>query len=287
MLEATAPAKINFGLHILRRRNDGFHDLSTVFHPLEWVDTLTATHADQITMTCTDPSLSCGDDNLVIRAAKLLKDTVGTHRGALIHLDKNLPHGAGLGGGSSDAATTLNLLMDLWEIDKPSLKLESLALELGSDVPFFLYQDTAYAEGRGELLTPLKEYRFPYTLVLIVHPIHISTAWAFQQIQPFEANRQNLMETVRSNDLDRWKRELVNDFEEPVFSSFPILRDTKSFLMKNGAGFASLSGSGSGMFGVFESHQDALQMVKLTSEWNCITWCQPPTYEESREEGVK
>ena len=277
MLEATAPAKINLGLQILRRRSDGFHDLSTVFHPLKWADTLTATRADQITMTCTDPSLSCGDDNLVIRAAKLLQDVTGINRGALIHLNKKLPHGAGLGGGSSDAATTLNLLMDLWELDHLSVNLDTLALQLGSDVPFFLHEDTAYAEGRGELLTSLKEYRFPYSLVLIVHPIHISTAWAFQQIRPIEEERPNLIETFKSNDLDRWKRELANDFEEPVFSTFPTLRDTKSLLMNNGAGFASLTGSGSGIYGVFESYHDVHQVVELTSEWNCDTWCQGPT----------
>jgi len=277
MLEATAPAKINLGLQILRRRSDGYHDLSTVFHPLRWADTLTATRADQITMTCTDTSLSCEDENLVIRAAKLLQDAAGSRWGASLHLNKNLPHGAGLGGGSSDAATTLKMLMDLWELDMASINLDALSLQLGSDVPFFLHQDTAYAEGRGELLTSMTSYWFPYSLVVIVHPIHISTAWAFQQIQPLEANRPDLIETIKSNDLDRWKRELINDFEAPICSAFPVLGDTKYFLMKHGAGFASLTGSGSGLYGVFESYHDAQQVAELVSEQNCRVWCQHPT----------
>ncbi len=274
MLTETAPAKINLGLNILRKRQDGYHDLCTVFHPIGWADKIAAAHAEAITMTCTDSSLSCGDDNLVIQAAKLLDELIGINRGACIHLEKRVPHGAGLGGGSSDAATTLHLLCQLWELGTPN-ELDSIALSLGSDVPFFLHKVTSYAQGRGEILVPLRDYSFPFSLVVIVHPIHIPTAWAFQQITPSEANFSDLVETVRSNDLDRWSRELVNDFEGPVFSQWPILQETKSLLLNRGAGYASLTGSGSAVFGVFESCKDAQKITQDEALEDCTIWCEP------------
>jgi len=275
MFLETAPAKINLGLHVLRKRGDGYHDLSTVFHPIAWADMIAVSPSETITMSCTDPSLSCDDDNLVIQAAKLLQEIKAVNQGASIFLEKKLPHGAGLGGGSSDAATTLQLLGHLWDVDQPD-QLESIALKLGSDVPFFLNKVTAYAEGRGEVLAPLGNYSFPFSIVVIVHPIHISTAWAFQQITPSEANRANLAETIMSNDLDQWNRELVNDFEIPVFFHWPILHETKLLLLNRGAGYASLTGSGSAVFGVFESYKDAQRVVLEELLQGCTTWCEPP-----------
>lgn len=274
MLRGTAPAKINLGLNILRKRTDGFHDLNTVFHPIGWGDRISATVSETVSMTCTDSSLSCGDDNLVIQAAKCLQELTGVNQGAVIHLEKELPHGAGLGGGSSDAATTLQLLSQLWKLES-SISLDSIALMLGSDVPFFLNKTTAYGEGRGELLTPLNDYRFPFSLAVIVHPIHISTALAFQQISPQETNQFNLIETVKSNDLERWRKELVNDFESPIFSHWPILLETKSLLLNSGAGYASMSGSGSAIYGVFESYKDAQMVIQEQAFQGCTTWCEP------------
>ena len=273
----SAPAKINLGLHILRKRPDGYHDLATVFHPIGWADRIEVRRAEQISMTCTDASLSCGDDNLVMRAARLLREAAGTCQGATLHLEKIVPHGAGLGGGSSDAAAVLRILCTLWKLDHASLPLDSLALQLGSDVPFFLQNSTAYAEGRGEKLTPMSDYSFPFSLAVIVWPVHISTAWAFQQIEPSGTNRANPVDAVQSNDLDRWKQELVNDFEEPIFACWPQLCKIKSCLLRHGAGFAALTGSGSGVYGVFERYEDARGAVEETEAWGCSTWCQPPS----------
>lgn len=272
---ATAPAKINLGLHVLRKRADGFHDLATVFHPISWADTITISCAEAVTLTCTDQSLSTAEDNLVMRAARALQKLAGVTEGVHLHLEKEIPHGAGLGGGSSDAATTLRMLCQLWKLDAPSLALESLALQLGSDVPFFLQPCTSFAEGRGEQLTPLEDYTFPFTLAVIVNPIHISTEWAFQQVDISAVNRVNLVEVIRSNDLDRWRSELVNDFEQPIFSHVPVLRECKASLLRNGAGFAALTGSGAGVYGIFEHYEDAQQAINEASERGCTTWIDP------------
>jgi len=277
-IHSSARAKINLGLQILRKRADGYHDLATVFHQISWADRISACHAEKLGMTCTDPALSCGDDNLVLRAAKLLKDVTGTDKGASIHLEKNLPYGAGLGGGSSDAATVLQMLCQLWDLDATTIPMDSLALQLGSDVPLFLQRQTVYAEGRGEKLMPLSDYHFPFSIVVIVHPVHISTQWAFQKISASEENRADLAEVVKSNDLDRWMRELVNDFEEPVFSCWPQLQETKFRLLHNGAGFAGLTGSGSGVYGVFEFIEDAEEAAYEAEKEECLTWCQPPAH---------
>lgn len=274
MLFESAPAKINLGLHIIRRRADGYHDLATVFHPIGWADRITVSPAEKISMTCTDAMLSCGRDNLVIRAARILREVARIDQGASFHLEKILPHGAGLGGGSSDAATVLRMLCNLWKLDDATLELGSLALEIGSDVPFFLHGHTAYAEGRGERLTLMTNYVFPFSIAVVVPPIHISTAWAFQQVNVSGTNRANLIDVVRSNDLDRWRCELVNDFEKPVFSQWPIIQEVKSSLLRSGAGFASLTGSGAGVYGVFESKEDAEGAAEEAATKGYATWHQ-------------
>jgi len=277
VLSATAPAKINLGLCVLRKRTDGYHDLATVFHSIGWADTLTADHADAVSLTCTDTTLPGGEDNLVVRAARLLKVSYGVDRGASMNLTKVLPHGAGLGGGSSDAATALQILCRLWRLDCTTTSLASLALDLGSDVPFFLRRCTAFAQGRGEMLSPLEDYRFPFSLAVVVNPVRISTAWAFRHVEVRETGRADLAEVVRSNDLDRWRRELTNDFEEPVFTRWPALRRTKSALLRAGASFASLTGTGSGVYGVFESHKFAEDAVQEAAARGCATWCEAPS----------
>ncbi len=272
VLSEQAPAKINLGLHIIRRRQDGYHDLATVFHSIGWADRMTMCSAEEISMTCTDRTLSCGEDNLVIRAARLLRKIADIDYGVSFHLEKLLPHGAGLGGGSSDAATVLRMLYKLWKLEQTARPLDALALQLGSDVPFFLHGGTAYAEGRGERLTPMTGYVFPFHLAVIVPNIQISTAWAFRQLDVSRANRVNLMEVVQSNDLDRWRRELENDFEGPVFSKWPEIEDIKSSLLRSGAGFASLTGSGSGVYGIFEHEEDAKQAAAEAAAQGYVTW---------------
>lgn len=275
MHTATASAKLNLGLHVLCRRTDGYHDLSTVFYPIGWADILTAVPAEHLTMTCTDDTLPADESNLVMKAARRLALKCGVKQGVELHLEKILPTGAGLGGGSSDAAAALRLLCNLWELEYSRDCLQEVALALGSDVPFFLYGRAAYATGRGERICPMPDYAMPFTLVVAAPPIYISTAWAFRQVEPVDTVRPDLLAAVRSNDLDRWRRELVNDFEQPVMKAWPELKAVREQLLDSGAGFVSMSGSGSAVYGVFESEHHAAAACEAVQQFGCSTWIEP------------
>ncbi|HYE57357.1 MAG TPA: 4-(cytidine 5'-diphospho)-2-C-methyl-D-erythritol kinase [Rhodothermales bacterium] len=271
------PAKLNLGLHILRRRSDGYHDLQTVFVPIGWMDTLTATPAPDLRFACSDPTLPTDARNLVVRASEALRRYTGTTEGAALHLDKNLPHGAGLGGGSSDAAATLLLLSDLWGLAVPPADLHALSRGLGADVPFFLDPRPALATGIGDVLTPLAgedgaPYRLPYPLVVAVPPVAVSTAEAYRHVTPHGEGRPDLAAVVCSNDLERWRRELTNDFEAPVVAAYPALAPVREALHDAGAAFVSMSGSGSAFFGVFDDDALALAAAEALRYAGCSVW---------------
>ena len=204
LFTASASAKLNLGLHIVRRRPDGFHDLETVFIRIGWADHLTVRPAEALSLTCSDPALPTDGRNLCLKAAHRLAAYTGITQGAHLHLDKQIPYGAGLGGGSSDAATTLRLLAACWECAVDDTTLHALAAELGSDVPFFLGASAAYATGRGEVLAPM-DYTCPFTFVVAMPPVSVSTPEAYAAIIPNEANRSDLRQVVASNDLSRWR----------------------------------------------------------------------------------
>ena len=280
-LGCAAPAKINLGLHVLRRRPDAFHDLSTVFYPLTWHDRLHVCDAGEITLTCSDPALSTGPQNLVIRAAAGLAEFGSSNLGAAMHLEKCLPIGAGLGGGSSDAAAALKLLGRLWELDICEDEWQRLALSLGSDVPFFLNPVPSHAQGRGELLSPLTKYVLPFAIVVAVPPVSVSTAWAFRQVVPREINREDLAVVVRSNDLDRWKRSLINDFEPIVRAAYPAVDRALQWLNSAGAVYVGLTGTGSAVYGVFARTADAEAAALEGAASGLRTWLESPSVSET------
>lgn len=255
-LVRTAPAKINLGLHVLRRRPDGFHDVATVLLPIGWHDVLTVEPAGTFRFTCSDPALPTDERNLCVRAAYGLAEWAGIEPHGALHLEKHVPHGAGLGGGSSDAAHTLRLLADLWALPPDPDGMQALAARLGSDVPFFLHDEAMHATGRGEVLHPL-DYTMPYALAVVMPPVQVSTAAAYALVRPNDQGRPDQCAVVQSNDLERWRRELVNDFEQPVLARHPEIRDARQRLLNAGAGYAALSGSGAAVFGVFERNKDA------------------------------
>ncbi len=273
-----APAKLNLGLHVLRKRPDGYHDLATVFIRLPWHDVLTARPANRFHFTCSDPALPTGKGNLCVQAAHHLIDTFNVTQGAALHLEKRLPYGAGLGGGSSDAAATLRLLDHFWDLNAPVERLHSIALTLGSDVPFFLGPEAAYATGRGEQLTPLLDaetaepYRLPFALVVVVPDVLIATAEAYRLVRPRAEGRADLRAVVCSNDLARWRRELINDFEAPIFRAHPAVAAVKAMLLDAGAGYAALSGSGAAVFGVFEHDTTATAAAEAARHAGHRVW---------------
>ena len=280
MLSRSAPAKLNLGLHVLRKRPDGFHDLDTVFLPLGWSDRLEAAPAANLSLSTSDPQLPTDEGNLIVRAAQALSTWAGVVRGARLHLDKRVPYGAGLGSGSSDAATALRLLVDLWGLDVPEADLHRLALDLGSDVPFFLLEASARATGRGEQLTALlcadgEPYRCPFWIVVAVPPVHVGTADAYQLVTPDDRARPDLAAAVRSDDLERWSAEIVNDFQGPVEGAYPVVGEVRRALVKAGAGYASLSGSGSAVFGVFEEEEAARRAGEALAP-SCRVWIDAP-----------
>lgn len=270
-----APAKINLGLHVLRRRQDGYHDVETVLLPIGWHDVLTVEPADTFRFTCSDRTLPTDERNLCVRAAYALAAAAGREPTGALHLDKHVPHGAGLGGGSSDAAHTLRLLTELWGLEFGADVLHTLAADLGSDVPFFLHDKAGLATGRGEVLEPLAEstYRLPFALVVVMPPVRVGTAGAYSLVQPRSDGRPDLREVVRSNDLERWRRDLVNDFEAPILAHHAEIRHAKQRLLDAGAGYAALSGSGAAVFGVFERVEAAREAAARAERDGLQSWC--------------
>jgi 4-diphosphocytidyl-2-C-methyl-D-erythritol kinase len=246
--------KINLGLKILRKREDGFHDLETAFYPLAVRDVLEIIRSEQLEFTATGlPIPGDAEGNLCLKAYQLLKKDFPQLSPVHIYLHKHIPIGAGLGGGSSDGATTLRLLNASFHLQLPDEKLLDYAAQLGSDCPFFILNKPCLAGGRGEKLTPIGLDLQGYSFA-IVHPgVHISTAWAFSQCRPDAGGKP--IETIIRQPADTWAAELINDFEKPILQSYPELKALKEQLYSQGALYASMTGSGSSFFGIFEKGQ--------------------------------
>ena len=278
MTSRNAPAKINLGLHVLRRRPDGFHDIETVFLRIPWADRLRVEPSEDLTMSCSDPSLPTDERNLVMKAARLLQRQYRPSTGAHLHLDKRIPYGAGLGGGSSDAAAALRLLNDHWSLGLGDEQLAQHALELGSDVPFFIGPEAALGSGRGERLEPLidlqtdEPFRPPFPLVVAVPETAVSTAEAYGTITPRDEGRPDLKEVVLSGDLDRWRRELINDFERPILRQHPEIEQIKKALESAGAGYTAMSGTGSAVYGFFIDEAAAEAAEEALRQTGHVTW---------------
>ena len=267
-MNAKAYAKINLGLHIVGKRPDGFHDIETIFHRIDLFDVINIEKSADISISCTDPSIPAGPENLCWKAAEILRKESGTAFGARITIEKNIPVGAGLGGGSSDAASVLTALNEMWGLSLRKDELLRLALNLGSDVPYFLEKSTAYGEGRGERLTPL-ELNLPYWIVLINPNIHISTPWAYSRLAE-ERNgvfprRPNLLEGI-GDDLVNGILRAENDFEGIVFREHPKIGKIKQQLKEFGALLSLMSGSGSTMFGLFNDKDHAVNALQIFSK---------------------
>ncbi len=274
-LSLKAFAKINLGLLITGKRKDGYHTLETIFAPINWYDTIEFSDSEAISMSCSILDLSVDDNNLCIKAAKSLQQFAGTTKGVAMHLQKQVPFGAGLGGGSSDAATVLRVLNQFWQVNASPIELHALAVKLGADVPYFLaMKGLAYARGIGDELDDLA-LTLPYYVVTVFPDEHIATAWAYKHFYPrFDRKLPDLKKCVSELCLSGKKEDLAlfeNDFEPAVFDHYPAVRQVKSALLEAGSIFASLSGSGSAVFGLFEREEEALTAMH----------CLPETYRKS------
>lgn len=248
--------KINLGLNIIRKRADGFHDLETVFYPIDLTDALevvTSPDDNGIRFTATGLTVDGNSqDNLCVKAYHLIKRDFPQVAPIQAQLHKAIPMGAGLGGGSADAAFMLKLLNEKFKLGLTKDQLINYALQLGSDCPFFIINKPCFAKGRGEILEEIQLDLSPYKLVLVNPGIHVNTGWAFSNISPTPPVK-NVGEIVRQP-IDTWRASLKNDFEEVVFAEFPEVKKIRDELYDQGAAYAAMSGSGSTVFGIFEKN---------------------------------
>lgn len=244
-------AKINIGLNILRKRPDNYHDLETLFYPLQLSDILEINKAQKSTFATSgieiDSDLS---DNIVMKAYTLLKTDFSLPP-VNIHLHKQIPSGAGLGGGSSDGAYTLMALNQLFHLNLNTDKLIEYAAKLGSDCPFFILNKPVFATGRGEIFSPSTLSLAGYKIVLVKPSNHVSTAEAYSNTKPRIAAK-SLAEIIAGEKIESWKNTVFNQFEESIFPAHPEIKNIKKELYEAGALYASMSGSGSSVFGIFK-----------------------------------
>ncbi len=270
-MEIFAPAKVNLSLRVLRRREDGFHDLESLMVPISISDRLEIerTDAGGIVFTCSEPDVPADDTNLVVRAARSFCSAFNTPANLRIALHKKIPHGAGLGGGSSDAAATLVALDEIFATKSTREKLHTLAAELGSDVPFFLDRSAARVTGRGENVTPVE---FPHTipLLLIKPPFGVPTPWAYRQW----LDSLEIPGVHYDAQAFAWGP-LVNDLERPVFEKYIFLADVKTWLLAQPeAAGALMSGSGATVFAVLRDKADGGTLrEKVLAEFGPNLWC--------------
>lgn len=264
VLRARSYAKINLYLDVLGRRDDGYHNIETVFQTVGLYDEL-AFRADErfLTLTCSNPALEITPRNLVIRAAHVLRERCGCKCGAVISLDKKIPVAAGLAGGSGNAAATLAALNELWKLHLDSAALERIGLELGSDVPYCLRGGTVAATGRGERMAPLEALDGVW-FVLVHPPFPVSTQWVYSHpdLGHNEERPQNgwtpsfRAAIARLQERDR-SASIFNRMEPVVFRQHPALREIKQALLDGGCEAAAMSGSGPTMFGICSSMERA------------------------------
>jgi 4-diphosphocytidyl-2-C-methyl-D-erythritol kinase len=252
-----AHAKINLGLYVLGKRSDGYHDIWTIFQELEFHDTLYfRKQSEKLIITTNQPMLPVGKDNLVWQAIQLLHQRTSCPEAVAIHIEKNIPLGAGLGGGSSNAAAALIGMNQLFHLGLTHHELAVIGTELGSDIPFFLYGGTALARGRGEKIQPLSG--FPSVWVLLINPgIHISSGWAYKNLNLKLTNFKEIISVLPELNgivvTGSNPSSLKNMLEEPVMKKYPVIGSIKAQLLDNGAEWAMMCGSGSTVFGIFSS----------------------------------
>ena len=244
--------KINLGLNVVSKRPDGFHNIKTCFYPVPRTDVLEIIPAPEFSFSQSGINVPGGqEENLCVRAYRLLKKDFGIGN-VKIHLHKVIPIGAGLGGGSSDAAFALRLLHTIFELGLPSSRLENYARQLGSDCSFFMEDAPKIGTGRGEILSPAAVSLKGLHLVLVKPNVHVSTAEAYAGVVPY-TTAQPLEQTLHLP-LAEWKGRLNNDFEQSIFTKYPLIGQLKEKMYSLGATYASMSGSGSCVFGLFERH---------------------------------
>jgi 4-diphosphocytidyl-2-C-methyl-D-erythritol kinase len=254
-----SPCKINIGLNIIKKREDGFHNLQSVFYPVPLYDILEVVKNNDsaalpVDFNCTGLKISGSpSDNIVLKAIEILKADYQISP-VKVHLHKVIPMGAGLGGGSANGAITLLIMNELFGLNISSDKLLDYAAKLGSDCPFFIYNSPCFVEGRGEIITPLELNLKGKFLTLIYPQIHINTGVAFSKVIP--TNRNINFNKISTIEISEWQHIFINDFEKPMCNLFPGLNELITALKNTGAEFVSMTGSGSTVYAISNSELD-------------------------------
>lgn len=268
-LTLKAPAKVNYVLDVIRRRPDGYHDLRMVMQRVNLCDeiTISLTDTPDITVTCGKNGVPDGPGNIAWKAARILLDMASTGQGAEIAIAKNIPVAAGLGGGSSDAASVLMGMNELLGLGMSDQRLMEIGVKLGADVPFFVFKKTALAEGIGEQLSAMPD--MPTTWVLLVNPgVHVSTGWVYRNLQL--TNRDELAKLPYFyGTIEDICSILSNDLESVTIPAFPVIAEIKATMMRSGALGAMMSGSGPTVFGLFPDRSTAEQAREELVKGTC------------------
>jgi 4-diphosphocytidyl-2-C-methyl-D-erythritol kinase len=256
------PAKVNLGLNILSKRDDGYHEIETCMIPIPFTDILEITESEEFQFLQTGFAIpGNSDSNLCVKAFWLLnqKHDIPNVR---IHLRKQIPMGAGLGGGSADASYVLKGLNDLFKLNISISELENLAAKLGSDCPFFIQNKPQIARGRGEVLSEIEIDLKGKYLVLLNPGIHVGTKEAYNGVKPIASSKH--IEEILLSPIETWQTELINQFEESIFPKFSLIKELKNSLIELGAIYASMSGSGSSIFGIFNEKPTEINQEVMT-----------------------
>ena len=260
-----APAKINIGLRIIRKRSDTYHDIETVFYPIHLADELEITKSDRHEFS-SNVHLEA-DANLCLRALHFFCERTGINAEVKMVLKKNIPVGGGLGGGSSDAASVLLALQELYGKPLCEIELHDIAAQLGADVPFFLKKIPSYATGKGEVIEPI-DLRITSFILTVTPDISVPTALAYSLVAPTGAKSKSLRDALLTlgNRYESYKETVINDFETEVMKKFPVIGEIKSEVYRQGAQFALMSGSGSSVYGFFENKALAMNACAVLNE---------------------
>jgi len=268
VISLKAPAKVNLFLEILGKRDDGYHEIETIMQEIDLADSLQFEETQEgVTLECNDKNIPANQDNLVCKAANLILEECGIRKGVIINLEKNIPVGAGLGGGSSDAATTLKALNSLWKVGLNNEELMGFAAKLGSDIPFFINGKTALCRGRGELITPV-EVRNRMDYIILFPRVHISTETIYKNLKiDLTKKRKDVsffLDALKYSEVASISKLLFNRLEEIIFATYPDLLQVKSTLESFDFCGLSISGSGSAFFGLCnDKHQAEVIKSKI------------------------
>lgn len=245
-------AKINIGLFITEKRTDGFHNLNSCFFPVPWTDILEIIPSDTLSFTSSGIDIPGDtDNNLCVKAYQLIKNDFDIPC-VNIHLHKNIPIGAGLGGGSADASFTLKMLNEMFALNIHDQQLEKYARQLGSDCAFFIKNQPIFVYDKGDVFKELNISLKDKFIVLINPNIHISTREAYSGVNPKQPNI-DLHDFLENNNISDWKEKVHNDFEDSIFPNHPEIKQIKEALYEQGAIYAAMTGSGSTLFGIFDN----------------------------------